>query len=179
MSHEAPRTEDLPTVLFGLRKRDPKPFQARHGRLLPGERYSRQEFTLLEFIAAETLPTTPVPSLKQLARIAIKERTGCWELPSYRDALGEQRYGSLVIDKLDVPNGLAYRAMYLVFYGENALPNGRQDYVDHLCENKTCCYPRHLEAVTPGTNTARARAPWVDGQLELAFTDEILQSGDS
>lgn len=43
----------------------------------------------------------------------------------------------------------AHRAVYLQFYGVEA------DTVDHLCENKWCLNPHHLESVTRGENVAR------------------------
>ena len=46
---------------------------------------------------------------------------------------------------------LAHRAAYLAYYGE--LPKGL--VIDHLCENKVCCNPLHLEAVTNGENLRR------------------------
>ena len=36
--------------------------------------------------------------------------------------------------------------------------------IDHLCHNKTCCNPSHLEAVTQGANVRRAHA---DGLVQV------------
>lgn len=58
-------------------------------------------------------------------------------------------YGKLRFQKAD---WLAHRLAHAAFNG--AIPEGYQ--VDHLCEQKDCCNPDHLEAVTPQTNTVRA-----------------------
>ncbi|MBP7767037.1 HNH endonuclease [Candidatus Saccharibacteria bacterium] len=43
--------------------------------------------------------------------------------------------------------------MYLVFFGRDI----KDGYVvDHLCCNKSCCYPRHLQPVTKAENNRRA-----------------------
>lgn len=47
-----------------------------------------------------------------------------------------------------------HRYAYEEAYGP--LPEGL--HVDHLCRNKACMEPTHLEAVTPGENNARAKA---------------------
>lgn len=46
----------------------------------------------------------------------------------------------------------AYRMSYETFVGE--IPNGL--VIDHLCENRSCVNPYHLEPVTRGENTRRA-----------------------
>lgn len=66
--------------------------------------------------------------------------TGC-ALPS--------GYGKLRIRKAD---WLAHRLAHAAFTGP--IPASYQ--VDHLCQQKDCCNPAHLEAVTPLTNTVRA-----------------------
>ena len=48
-------------------------------------------------------------------------------------------------------NGYPHIAAYTVWVEQ--IPDGLQ--IDHLCENKLCCNPRHLEAVTPLTNVLR------------------------
>jgi hypothetical protein len=49
---------------------------------------------------------------------------------------------------------MAHRASYIVAYG--FIPPGL--HIDHLCRNKACINPMHLEAVTQAENNARARA---------------------
>lgn len=58
-------------------------------------------------------------------------------------------YGKLRFEKAD---WLAHRLAYASFTGPIA--TGLQ--VDHLCMQKDCCNPDHLEAVSPLENTVRA-----------------------
>ena len=47
---------------------------------------------------------------------------------------------------------LAHRFAYEMFVG--AIPEGMQ--IDHLCQNKRCVNPEHMELVTPGENISRS-----------------------
>jgi hypothetical protein len=157
-----------------------------NGFRLLGEETSRTEFEALrQAITGEEIPlrlfSNPallLPSLKQLARISIKPLTGCWELPVYGD--GEDvypegspqagqpraRYGSLTVAGTgEQGKGRAHRTMLTIFRGP--IPDDK--FVDHVCNNKQCCWHRHLEAVEPGENTRRGREyrVYAAGQLPL------------
>jgi hypothetical protein len=63
------------------------------------------------------------------------------------------------------------RVAYEAFTG-NPIPYGLQ--IDHLCNQRSCCNPEHLETVTPQENMARQVArrttcdkghPWVEENL--------------
>lgn len=74
--------------------------------------------------------------------------TGCWEWRGAR-RLG---YGLFRAAGVQVQ---AHRWSYERFVGP--IPNGF--HVDHLCRNKRCVNPDHLEAVTPRENTVRGVGP--------------------
>lgn len=169
-SVEFPRTELLPTVIFsGEPLLDPNPIETPSGRFVPGPDFAKREMVLLQAICAANPGGSSLPTPQQLNRVTINELTGCWELPVYQDKKPRARYGQLSISGIASSGSLAHRSMYLVFYGADSLPNGRDDYLDHLCENKACCYPRHLERVSPAINTLRARSRYVIGQLTLSL----------
>lgn len=158
---EHARPELQQTIVFGETPQlDSQPVEVANGRLIPGPRFSAAELMLLRALSRERHgSTTPeqtgtllLPTPKQLARIALNERMGCWELPTYDDPKPRARYGSLSIK--GIQGALAHKTMYQVFYGTASIPPGH--FLDHLCENKSCCYPRHVEAVPPANNTIRA-----------------------
>ena len=71
---------------------------------------------------------------------------GCWEWQGSKDRDG---YGRILM-----PNGSAlrvHRASFQEFRGP--IPDGY--VIDHLCRNRACCNPNHLEPVTIKENTLR------------------------
>ena len=86
--------------------------------------------------------------------------SGCWEWTGYAYANG---YGSITHNGRQV---LVHRWAYEHFTGP--LVNGMQ--IDHLCRNRKCANPEHLEQVTPRENTRRAmRTKCINGH---EFTEE-------
>lgn len=96
-------------------------------------------------------PPRPVRD-RILERVRIDPETDCWIWPSLRDKKG---YGGITIgSRLDgtMRQARIHRVSYEEFVGP--IPDGLT--IDHLCENKACCNPAHLEPVTNAENKRRA-----------------------
>lgn len=73
----------------------------------------------------------------------------CWP---YTEATSEDGYGRFWHNERRMP---AHRFAYEQVYGR--IPDGLQ--IDHLCRNRICCNPNHLEPVTPQENNRRSMSP--------------------
>jgi hypothetical protein len=69
----------------------------------------------------------------------------CWEWTGYRN---RDDYGVATVSGRQ---WLVHRYVYTVLVG--AIKQGK--VLDHLCRNRKCCNPDHLEPVTRGVNTQR------------------------
>jgi hypothetical protein len=114
---------------------------------------------------AETLRRTAKAIRRKAAKLLLKQRNinpldyflnkviypenGCWSWRGYRDQKG---YGRFYCRGL---NEYAHRWSYEYFVG--AVPVGLE--LDHLCRNRDCVNPAHLEAVTHRVNVARGISP--------------------
>lgn len=74
----------------------------------------------------------------------------CWEWLGARNE--KTGYGQWTTGLKRVSTNLAHRAAYILTKGN---PGDMQ--IDHLCHNKMCCNPQHLEAVSQQENLRRAR----------------------
>lgn len=144
------RRETLPTFLdtVGL-PIDDNPYITHYGLILPGIKTSVHELLALYIVAKNfrSWIDRPLPKPKQLERIQINPVSGCWELPSSQD------YGRMSVQGINESSKLAHRVMYNIMFGNDALPEELS--LDHLCENKKCCWHRHTEPVTQADNMRR------------------------
>lgn len=76
--------------------------------------------------------------------------TGCW---NWLAAKSQDGYSYFYDGH---KNMRGHQFSYLIYRG--LIPDGMQ--IDHLCKNRGCVNPDHLESVTPKVNSERARGSW-------------------
>lgn len=84
-------------------------------------------------------------------RIDVGAPDACWP---YLGATS-YGYGRHIVDTTTKATRAAHRLAYESVHGP--VPDGL--VLDHLCRNRGCCNPAHLEPVTSGENTRRGYAP--------------------
>lgn len=89
----------------------------------------------------------------------VDESTGCWNWTA-RGSMAAGGYG-LISDGQANQSIPAHRFVYEQKVGP--IPDEMQ--LDHLCRNKSCVNPEHLEIVTPSENILRAVRARADGPL--------------
>lgn len=83
-------------------------------------------------------------------KVQVDWASGCWVWIGH---LNDAGYGTL--RWWNKPMQRAHRVAYIELVGE--IPDGLQ--LDHLCRNRACCNPAHLEPVTQRENVLRGEGP--------------------
>ena len=93
-------------------------------------------------------PTTPI-DIRLWSRVDKNTASGCWE---WQGPLHETGYGLIGAGGRGGAILRTHRVSYELLVG----PIPEDLHLDHLCKNRKCCNPDHLEAVTQAENNRRA-----------------------
>ena len=92
--------------------------------------------------------------------------SGCWIWIGQETTSGYSGFSYFYHNRQSRRQGYGHRFSYETFIG--SIPSGLE--LDHLCKNRLCVNPRHLEVVTRKENIARSSFRIVRATMQRALT---------
>lgn len=84
------------------------------------------------------------------SKVKVQALSACWPWQAYIDPAGYGRF------RLNQKVHYAHRLAYASYFHSDE-PNDETKQIDHLCRNRACQNPTHMEIVTPQINSLRGQ----------------------
>jgi hypothetical protein len=168
----------------GVKKGEPQPYvlghNSRTGKRAPrpacavddceSDRYCRG-YCVKHYQRFRSHGTVELPTYEERFWSKVVKCDGCWSWKGWHSSQG---YGG-VATREGKSSTYAHRVAYELTVGP--IPDGY--HVDHLCRNRSCCNPDHLEAVEPVVNWLRGNSPTRENSKKTHCLRGHLLAGDN